>query len=200
MCGAGKTYCTRLGTVWLALGNTGPWQLNAVPQTRVSLLPTVCDESFAINGSVGMKGENQGREKGKGMQLFGVTILPLNGEQFPGQQRMRWGKKGLLNSYGTDTNTSNIPRPVKGFVKILQVKKCMREFWHCLIFCVHKVKMDDAIPSQWLGFIWRVTATRKGEKEEPKREVFKWELYPLLIEWWLQGVFEGCRSTDVRTW
>lgn len=55
------------------------------------------------------------------------------------------GKKGLLNSYGTDTNTSNIPRPVKGFVKILQVKKCMREFWHCLIFCVHKVKMDDAI-------------------------------------------------------
>lgn len=36
-----------------------------------------------------MKGENQGREeKGKGMQLFGVTILPLNGEQ----QRIRWGK------------------------------------------------------------------------------------------------------------
>lgn len=42
-----------------------------------------------------MKGENQGREeKGKGMQLFGVTILPLNGEQFSGQQSMRWGKKG----------------------------------------------------------------------------------------------------------
>lgn len=37
-----------------------------------------------------MKGENQGREeKGKGMQSFSVTILPLNGEQFSGQQRMR---------------------------------------------------------------------------------------------------------------
>lgn len=82
-----------------------------------------------------MKGENQGREeKGKGMQLFGVTILPLNGEQFSGQQRMRWGKKGLLNSYGTDTNTSSVPRPMKRFVKILQVKMCAREFWDCLIF------------------------------------------------------------------
>lgn len=42
-----------------------------------------------------MKGENKGgEEKGKGMQLFGVTILPLNGEQFSGQQRMGGGKKG----------------------------------------------------------------------------------------------------------
>lgn len=80
------------------------------------------------------------------MQSFSVTILPLNGEQFSGQQRMRQGKKELLKSYGTYTNTSNIPRPMKGFVKILQVKKCMREFWDCLIFCVHKGKMDDAIP------------------------------------------------------
>lgn len=55
------------------------------------------------------------------------------------------GKKGLLNSYGTDTNSSNIPRPMKGFVKILQVKKRVREFWDCLIFSAHKGKMDDAI-------------------------------------------------------
>lgn len=50
------------------------------------------------------------------------------------------GKKRLLSSYGTDTNTSNVPRPVKGFVKM-----CTREFWDYLIFCAHKGKMDDAI-------------------------------------------------------
>lgn len=34
---------------------------------------------------------------------------------------------------------------MKGFVKILQVKKRVREFWDCLIFSAHKGKMDDAI-------------------------------------------------------
>lgn len=150
MCGAGRTLIAQGWELFgLALGNTRPWQLNAVPQTRVSLLPTVCDDSLAVNGSVAGKWAWKGKtgeEKGKGMQSFLVTILPPNSKQFSGQQRMRSGKKELLNSYGTYTNTSNIPRPMKGFVKILQVKKCMREFWDCLIFCVHKGEMDDAIP------------------------------------------------------
>jgi len=39
---------------------------------------------------VGIREENKEREeKGKGLLPFGVTILPLNGKLFSGQQRMR---------------------------------------------------------------------------------------------------------------
>lgn len=38
------------------------------------------------------------REKGKGVLSFCVTILPLNGKLFSGQQRVRKGKKEPLNS------------------------------------------------------------------------------------------------------
>lgn len=141
MCGAGKTLIAQGWELFgLALGNTRPWQLWPKPEflycqrSVVNHLPLM-----GLWQASGHEREKPGkREKGKGMQLFVVTILPFNGEQFSEQQRMRWGKKGLLNSYGIDTNTSNIPRPRKGFVKILQVKMCAREFWDCLIFCIHK--------------------------------------------------------------
>lgn len=46
--------------------------------------------------------------------------------------------------------------------------------------------------------VWRIAATRKGEKEEQKKRSVKMRRTLSLVDWWVQGAFDGCRSTDVK--
>lgn len=179
--------------------------MTAVPQTRVSLLPTVCDESLAVNGSVAGKWAWKGKtreekKRGRGCSCLVSQSCHSTVNSFQDSKGWDGGKKGLLNFYGTDTNTSSVPRRMKRFVKILQVKMCAREFWDCLIFMYIEERWVMPSCSQWYGVVWRVASTRKREKEEQKKRCLKMRRTLSLADWWLQGVFEGCRSTDVKAW
>lgn len=89
------------------------------PKQEVFLLPTVCDESFAVNGSVVGKWPYQRKtreEKKRGREhcyLVSQMVNCLQGSKGKKGGGGKGSKKEPLHSYRADTNACNIHRTTK---------------------------------------------------------------------------------------